>query len=306
MRCELCPRKCGVDRTNTVGYCGQTNEISISRAAPHMWEEPCISGVNGSGTVFFCGCTLGCVYCQNAAISRGGVQNAGVKVTSEKLAQVFIALQAEGVHNINLVTPTMFTSGIAEAVDVARTDGLTLPVVYNTSGYERTEALDIMGERIDIYMPDFKYLSSELSAKYSHAADYPKHAAASLAHMVKRIGEAAFDADGMMTRGVIVRHLLLPGGLAESKRVLEYLFGEYGNSITYSIMSQYTPTSSLDRDRYPELSRRITTYEYNKLTEYALSLGIKNGFIQSGSAAKESFIPEFDGSTVISKIKENN
>ncbi len=263
-----------------------------------MWEEPCISGKNGSGTVFFCGCTLGCVYCQNAAISRGK-DVSGVTVTPSGLAEIFISLEEKGVHNINLVTPTMFSHKVSEAVDIARAGGLTLPIVYNTSGYELTSVLDIMGERIDIYMPDFKYISPDLSAKYSGAADYPVHAKVSLSHMVKKIGEAVFDADGMMKRGVMVRHLLLPGALKESMRVLEYLFSEYANSIYYSIMSQYTPTAFLDEGKYPELSRRVTTYEYNKLTDYAVSLGISNGFIQDGSAAKESFIPFFGADEVL-------
>ena len=290
--CNLCPRTCGIDRVTARGFCGQGAEIKIARAAPHMWEEPCISGKNGSGTVFFCGCTLGCVYCQNAAISRGK-EVSGVTVTPAHLAEIFISLESKGVHNINLVTPTMFSPKIAQAVDIARVSGLTLPIVYNTSGYELTTALDIMGERIDVYMPDFKYISADLAEKYSFADDYPTHAKASLSHMVKKIGESEFTADGMMKRGIIVRHLLLPGALKESMKVLEYLFSEYGNSIYYSIMSQYTPTSFLDKNKYPELSRRVTTYEYEKLIDHAVSLGISNGFVQDGSAAKESFIPFF-------------
>lgn len=263
-----------------------------------MWEEPCISGKNGSGTVFLCGCTLGCVYCQNAAISRGATAEHGVAVTPIQLADTFIRLQNKGVHNINLVTPTMFAPAIAEVIDISREKGLVLPVVYNTSGYERTDVLGTIADRIDIYLPDFKYLSSELSLKYSHAADYPEHAAASLDMMVKRIGEATFDRDGMMTHGVIVRHLLLPGQLSESKRVLDHLYGKYGNSICYSLMSQYTPLPTLDADRYPELNRRVTTYEYQKLIDHAIGLGIENGFMQGQSAAKESFIPAFNGEGV--------
>ena len=286
---------CGVDRSLSVGFCGQSEEIRVARAAPHMWEEPCISGTNGSGTVFFCGCTLGCVYCQNSAISRGNTSDCGDAVTVGQLSEIFLRLQKMGVHNINLVTPTMFAPQIAKACDAARADGLALPIVYNTSGYELPSALDIMGDRTDIYMPDFKYLDSELSAKYSRAADYPEHAKASLSHMVKRIGEARFSDDGMMTHGVIVRHLLLPGQLRESKKVLDYLFSEYQNSICYSIMSQYTPMSTLERGRYPELSRRVTTYEYSKLIDHAAHLGIENGFIQEGTASSESFIPNFTG-----------
>ena len=294
-KCNLCPRKCNVDRSVIFGRCGQTNEIRIARAAPHYWEEPCISGKNGSGTVFFCGCTLGCIYCQNAAISRCNQTSKGVAVTVERLSEIFLELQSHGVHNINLVTPTMFSKEIKKAVLLARANGLTLPIVYNTSGYERTEILEDISETIDIYLPDFKYISSELSEKYSHAADYPSYASSSLEYMVKAIGEAEFTSDGIMTRGVIVRHLLLPGQLKESIRVLDYLFNKYGNAIAYSLMSQYTPLDSLDKTCYPELSRKVTIYEYQKLVDHALSLGIKNGFIQHGEAAKESFIPDFNG-----------
>ncbi len=291
--CRLCPRECGVERTAALGFCGQSDKIKIARAAPHMWEEPCISGGNGSGTVFFCGCTLGCVYCQNYAISRCGESDKGTEISVERLAEIFLELEGSGVHNINLVTPTMFAPQIADAIDAARSRGLSLPIVYNTSGYESERGIASIADKIDIYLPDFKYISADMAKKYSHAEDYPVHAKASLRYMVDKIGAARFGADGMMTRGVVVRHLLLPGQLAESKRVLDYLFSEYENSIYYSIMSQYTPVAALDADRFPELNRRVTTYEYQKLIEYAVGLGIKNGFIQDGSAAKESFIPDF-------------
>ncbi|MBQ8248366.1 MAG: radical SAM protein [Clostridia bacterium] len=297
-KCNLCPRICNKDRAVSVGFCGQTNEIRVARAAPHYWEEPCLSGKNGSGTVFFCGCTLGCVYCQNAAISRGNTAEHGITVTEEHLAEIFLKLQAQGVNNINLVTPTMFAPQIKKAVSIARKAGLTLPIVYNTSGYERVESLGEIADMIDVYLPDFKYLSPELSEKYSRAADYPENAAKSLEYMVNKIGAAEFTDDGIMTRGVIVRHLLLPGQLAESIRVIDYLFEKYGNSICYSLMSQYTPLDSLDKERHPELSRKVTTYEYNKLIDHALSIGMKNAFIQQGGAAKESFIPTFNGEGV--------
>ncbi len=189
----------------------------------------------------------------------------------------------------------MFSKDIKKAVYIARSSGLTLPIVYNTSGYEKTEILEGMSEIIDIYLPDFKYISPEISEKYSNAADYPSYAASSLEYMVKTVGKAKFNSDGIMTRGVIVRHLLLPGQLKESIRVLDYLFNKYGNSVSYSLMSQYTPLETLNKERYPELSRKVTTYEYQKLVDHALSLGIENGFIQHGGAAKESFIPEFNG-----------
>ena len=291
--CKLCPRECGVDRSAALGFCGQGSVIRIARAAPHYWEEPCLSGKMGSGTVFFCGCTLGCVYCQNFAISRAGRDEIGWDVSCERLAEIFVELEHKGVHNINLVTPTMFAPNISEAINIARRAGLSLPIVYNTSGYESVTGLSHIADKIGVDLPDFKYITPEIAKKYSRAEDYPEHAKLSLDYMVRKIGEAKFDADGIMTRGIIVRHLLLPGQLDEAKRVLDYLFSQYQNSIYYSIMSQYTPISALEREKYPELARRVTTYEYQKLIDHAVSLGIKNGFVQDGSAAKESLIPEF-------------
>ncbi len=271
--------------------------MRIARAALHMWEEPCISGKNGSGTVFFCGCTLGCVYCQNGEISRRGACS-GKKVTVDRLAEIFLELQAKKANNINLVTPTMFSPSIIEAVKIARSRGLNIPVLYNSSGYELPEIISKLSGTVDIFLPDFKYISDDLSKKYSAAPDYPLYAKRSLKKMVELCPKAEFDEHGIMTRGVIVRHLLLPGQLKESINVIEYLFSEYGNDIFYSLMSQYTPTAMLDKAKYPELSRRITTYEYHKLIDHALSLGIKNAFIQEREAAKESFIPNFDGDGV--------
>lgn len=288
--CELCPRKCRVDRRTSVGYCHEGAEPRAARAALHMWEEPCISGEEGSGTVFFCGCTLGCVYCQNSRISGGG---AGKTITTERLAEIYLELQAKRANNINLVTPTMFSPHIIASVRLARERGLSLPVVYNTSGYETVERIRAMSETVDIWLPDFKYLDPETAAKYSMARDYPEGSKKALREMVKMTGRAEYDERGMMRKGVIVRHLLLPGKLAESKRVIEYLFSEYGNDITYSLMSQYTPMKTLDKDKYPELARRVTTYEYTKLIDHALSLGITNAFMQDGRPADESFIPEF-------------
>lgn len=288
--CELCPRKCRVDRRTSVGYCHEGAEPRAARAALHMWEEPCISGEEGSGTVFFCGCTLGCVYCQNSRISGGDV---GKTITTERLAEIYLELQAKRANNINLVTPTMFSPHIIASVRLARERGLSLPVVYNTSGYETVERIDALSETVDIWLPDFKYLDPDTAAKYSMARDYPEGAKKALREMVKMTGRAEYDERGMMRKGVIVRHLLLPGKLAESKRVIEYLFSEYGNDITYSLMSQYTPMKTLDKDKYPELARRVTTYEYTKLIDHALSLGITNAFMQDGRPADESFIPEF-------------
>lgn len=289
--CELCPRKCRTDRRTSVGYCREKDTPRAARAALHMWEEPCISGEEGSGTVFFCGCTLGCVYCQNSRISDGG--DAGKPVTTERLAEIYLELQAKKANNINLVTPTMFSPHVIASVRLARENGLTLPVVYNTSGYETAERIRALRGTVDIWLPDFKYPDPDTSARYSAARDYPEVAKTALREMVSMTGKAEFDPRGIMKKGIIVRHLLLPGKLAESKKVVEYLFSEYGNDITYSLMSQYTPMRTLDREKYPELARRVTTYEYTKLIDHALSLGITNAFMQDGRPASESFIPEF-------------
>ena len=291
-RCELCPRRCKVDRTKTVGFCRVGAEPRAARAALHMWEEPCISGSEGSGTVFFCGCTLGCVYCQNSDISR--MRESGKPITAERLAKIFIELQSQGANNINLVTPTMFQPHIIEAAALARSHGLKLPILYNTSGYELPERLDELADTVDIWLPDFKYLSEDIAKRYSNAKNYPESAKAALRKMKELCPNASYDERGIMRRGIIVRHLLLPGALAESKRVIEYLFSEYQNDICYSIMNQYTPTLGLDREKYPELSRNVTTYEYHKLIDFALSIGIKNAYIQEGGAVGESFIPSFD------------
>lgn len=296
--CELCPRKCRIDRTKMTGFCSQTGEVRVARAALHMWEEPCISGSKGSGTVFFCGCTLGCVYCQNYSISKLNRSENGKTVTAKRLGEIFIELESQGANNINLVTPTMFLPTIVEAVGNARINGLKVPILYNTSGYELPEVICALDGTVDIFLPDFKYLSPGLAGKYSAAHDYPFYAKASLSEMVKLCPKAEFDCSGMMKRGVIVRHLLLPGQLSESIKVVEYLFAEYGNDIFYSLMSQYTPTRWLDRAKYPELSRRVTTYEYHKLIDRALSLGMNNAFIQERESAKESFIPSFSGEGV--------
>ncbi len=292
--CTLCPRKCGIDRTKSTGFCHQTDEIRAARAALHYWEEPCLSGKAGSGTVFFCGCTLGCVYCQNRVISDTRRPPKGRIIPPERLAEIFMKLEAQGALNINLVTPTMFIPGIIKAIDLARRRGLSVPIVYNTGGYERPESLALLDGKIDIYLPDFKYLSPALAARYSMAGDYPQAASAAIEEMVRQTGEAVFDENGIMRRGVIVRHLLLPGQLEESRRVLAYLYGKYQNRIWYSLMSQYTPVSTLDTAAYPELARRVTTYEYRKLIDFAKELGITNGFIQDGRSVGESFIPAFD------------
>lgn len=289
--CKLCPRACGVDRAaGQKGYCGVSGKtVRVARAALHMWEEPCISGEQGSGTVFFSGCPLRCVYCQNRDIARAG---AGREITEERLSEIFLELQAKGAANINLVTPTHYTPQIVQAVGNAREKGLALPIVYNCSGYESVETLKLLEGIADVYLTDFKYMESETAARYSHAPDYPDVAKAALAEMVRQQPEAFFDEAGMMRRGVIVRHLLLPGHLKNAEAVVKYVHEIYGNKVYLSLMNQYTPMPGMER--WPELNRRVTKREYEKLLDFALELGVENGFIQEGKTAEESFIPPFD------------
>ncbi len=288
--CTLCPRECRVDRTRgQAGICGATEEVVVARAALHMWEEPCISGEMGSGTVFFSGCTLGCVYCQNHNIAKG---LAGRKITIERLAEIFLELQEKGANNINLVTPGHYVPQIIQALDMAKPKGLLLPIVYNTSGYEKAETIRLLRGYVDVYLPDLKYRSGQISGKYSNAEDYFQYAAEAIHEMVVQTGKPKFNEDGIMTRGVIVRHLTLPGYLKDSKDILEYLYDTYGDTIYISIMNQYTPLPHVEA--YPELNRKITAEEYEELVDYALYLGVENGFIQEGETASESFIPEFN------------
>lgn len=287
--CTLCPRQCGVNRAaGERGFCGAPSHLVAARASLHPWEEPCLVGQKGSGTVFFSYCTLRCGFCQNHHISTG---DAGKEISVQRLSQIFLELQQQGAQNINLVTPTHYVPHIIEALTLAKSQGLSLPILYNTSGYERVETLRQLDGLIDIYLPDFKYYSHILSMKYSKAKNYREIATAALEEMVRQLGQAQLDDQGQMTRGVIVRHLVLPGQVEDSKRVLRHLFALFGNSIYYSIMNQYTP---LPQVPFPELARRVTEEEYDQVVEEATELGILHGFLQEGEAASESFIPEFD------------
>ena len=294
--CTLCPRGCGVDRTaGQRGVCGASDEIRVGRAALHQWEEPPISGTRGSGTVFFVHCPLGCVFCQNRAISRRG--EGGKVVSVPQLAQTFLKLQEQGAHNINLVTATHYVPSVAQALEQARAYGLAIPVVYNTSGYETVETLRRLDGLVQIYLPDFKYYSSYYAERYSHAPDYFETASAAIAEMVRQAPEAVFEEreDGtvLMKRGVIVRHLMLPGLGMDSRKVLRYLHETYGNRIYISIMNQYTPMRSFES--FPELNRRVGRKAYERLVDFAIRIGIENGFIQEGGTAEESFVPLWDG-----------
>ncbi|MBQ7793787.1 MAG: radical SAM protein [Clostridia bacterium] len=286
--CRLCPRSCGVNRlTGKVGYCGAKAETVIGRYSLHHWEEPCISGKNGSGTVFFSHCTMKCIFCQNYEIST---KHKGKTVTTNELSDIFLKLQDMGAHNINLVTPTHFLFDIIPAIERAKIHGLTLPILYNTSGYESVETLKKLEGLIDIYMPDFKYWRSSYAQKYSQAPDYPEHTKAAISEMFRQVGKPEFDGN-LMKRGMIVRHLLLPGLLYDAKKIIDYLYKTYGNDIFISIMSQYTPLAQVAA--LPPLNRKVGKAEYEMLCDYAAKLGIVNAFVQEGEAASESFIPDF-------------
>lgn len=295
--CTLCPRRCGVQRGDgELGACHVSGNLKVARAALHMWEEPCISGEHGSGAVFFSGCSLGCCFCQNQAISRG---KSGKEITTGRLADIFFELAAKGANNINLVTPDHYIPQITEAIDMAKTRGFALPFVYNCSGYETADMIRSLAGCIDVYLPDFKFMSSTLSSRYCNAPDYSEHAKESLAEMVRQCGgsKTSFTQDNIMQRGVIVRHLQLPGCISDSKAVIEYLYETYGDDIYISIMNQYTPMNGIG-ERFPELARSLTDEEYDELVDYAIELGVENGFIQEGETADESFIPEFDNEGV--------
>lgn len=287
--CMLCPRYCDVDRETKTGYCGADNTVKIARAALHHWEEPCISGRRGSGTVFFSYCNLKCVFCQNYRISTW---HQGKHISTACLAEKFLDLQAQGAHNINLVTPTHYVPQIIEALALAKTDGLSIPIVYNSSAYETVETIQMLNGYIDIYLPDLKYYDDTYAIKYSRAEHYFQYASAAIAQMFAQAGSPVFDSDGMMRSGVIVRHLMLPHLLFDSKKILDYLYQTYHDDIYISIMSQYTPLSALIND-YPELNMKIQPAYYSALIDYAVKLGITNAFIQEGEAADESFIPSF-------------
>ena len=293
-KCSLCPRMCGTDRAaGQKGFCGGGNLVRVARAALHYWEEPCISGESGSGTVFFSGCTMRCVFCQNKEISRSEV---GKEITIERLAEIYLELAAKGANNINLVTPMHYAPQIIAALDIARKNGLTLPIVWNTGGWERRESIAAVRDYADIWLSDFKYFDSSLGESLSKAPNYFSVAAEALDQMVKQTCEPVFDENGIMRRGVIVRHLMLPGHLDDTKNVLRFLYENYGDSIWISIMNQYTPMCS--DPRFPELSRTVSDEEYNEAIDFACELGIENAFVQEGGTVGESFIPPFDLSGV--------
>jgi len=288
--CKLCPRNCGVDRTSgETGFCKIDDKIKIARADLHFWEEPCISGETGSGTVFFSHCNMKCAFCQNYRIST---ENQGKIITQAQLCDTFLMLQQKGANNINLVTPTHYVPQIIEALKLAKAKGLSLPVVYNSSGYENVDTIKMLEGYVDVYLPDFKYYDNKYAIKYSSSPDYFEKASAAIFQMVKQTGSCCFDENGLIKSGVIVRHLMLPGLLFDSKKIIDYLYTNFGDKIYISIMSQYTPLDTIS-DKFPELKRNLPKGHYEALVNYAQDIGIVNAYIQEGDSAMESFIPEF-------------
>lgn len=288
MKCNLCPRNCNVDRNVELGYCMAPNNMVIARYSLHMWEEPIISGDNGSGTIFFSYCNLRCCYCQNYQISE---LHKGRVVSVEEFCNICLELQEKGVSNINLVTPTMFVPWIREGLILAKSKGLNIPIVYNTSSYENIDTIKMLDGIVDIYLADLKYYDNSLGIKYSGCNDYFKYASLCIDEMVKQVGGNIINEDGLMKKGIIVRHLVLPNYIDDSKNIIKYLYNKYGDNIFISIMNQYTPVR---KSKYIELNRKVTDDEYDEVVDYAYDLGVRKAFIQEGCTQDSSFIPDFD------------
>lgn len=290
--CTLCPRACHANRlAGQAGYCGQPAALRAARASLHLWEEPCISGEQGSGTVFFSGCNMRCIFCQNHNIAIG---KAGRELSLERVADIFLELQEQGANNINLVTPSHYIPQIVYCLELAKAKGLSIPIVYNTSSYEEVSSLKLLEGLVDIYLPDLKYCSTDLAKEFSNAPDYFEKASAAIAEMYRQVGAPLIDdATGLMRKGVIVRHLLLPLQTKDSKKILRYLHETYGNNIYVSIMNQYTPLPQVAN--HPILDRKVTDEEYERVLRFCDAIGIEQGYMQEGEAASDSFIPEFDG-----------
>ena len=289
VKCNLCPRNCNVDRDKgELGYCKASSEMVIARYSRHMWEEPILSGVQGSGTIFFSYCNMKCLFCQNYEISEF---HQGRIVSVEEFSDICLDLQNHRVHNINLVTPTMYVPKIIEGLKLAKGKGLKIPVVYNTSSYENVDTIKMLDGYVDIYLPDLKYYDDYLGEKYSHCSDYFKYASLAIDEMVRQVPKIEIDSDGMMRRGVIVRHMIMPGHVDDSKKIIKYLYDKYGDKIYMSIMNQYTPVRKC---KYKELNRRVYQSEYDEVIDFAYDLGVRNAFVQDGESQESSFIPDFN------------
>lgn len=294
-QCRLCPRECNVNRlTGEVGYCGASDKLMVSRAALHFWEEPCVSGENGSGTVFFSNCNLKCVFCQNHCISQ---ENLGIEISIERLSEIFLELEENGANNINLVTPTHYVPQIIEALKLSKASGLNIPILYNSNGYDSLDTLKALDGYIDVYLPDLKYYNSKYSLKYSMAKDYFEKASIAIEEMYRQVGKPVFDENGIIKKGIIIRHLMLPGLLFDSKKILDYIHKTFGNNVYISLMNQYTPM--FKASNYPEINRKLNEKHYNSIIDYALDLGIKNAFIQESESSSEEFVPDFKSFTGI-------
>ena len=287
--CNLCIRNCNINRNkNIIGVCKTDNIIKIARADLHFWEEPCISGAKGSGTVFFSNCNLKCVFCQNHKISQNGF---GKQVTIERLAEIFIELQNKGANNINLVTPTLFVPLIIESIKIAKSKGLILPIVYNTNSTDTLETIKALNGYIDIYLPDFKYFDDKYALAYSKINNYRENALNVIKEMVRQVGAPSFNDNGIIQKGVIVRHLLLPGLLFDSKKVIDLLYNTFHDDIYISLMNQYVPMHNAYK--YPKINSKLNPKDYDSIIDYALSIGVKNGFIQGEGANTTDFVPSF-------------
>lgn len=292
-KCEICPRKCKVNRYEKKGYCRCDDKVRIALVSKHYFEEPCISGRNGSGTIFFSNCNLNCIFCQNHDISQGGK---GIDVTIERLAEIMLEQQERGANNINLVTPTMYVEQIIKAIDIAKKNGLNIPIVYNTNGYEEVETIKKLNGYIDIYLPDFKYFTNELAIKYSKAPNYFEKVTSALIEMQSQFDEYVFDGE-IMKKGMIVRHLVLPNHIQNSKNVLKWIKDNLRKDIYVSVMAQYFPTYKAIGDEL--IGRKLSFSEYRKIEQYFYNLDIENGYIQDLGKHEEEFVPDFNMNNVI-------
>lgn len=291
--CTLCPRLCHVDREHKFGICNASDKVEVALVSLHRWEEPCLSGTNGAGTVFFSHCNLRCIFCQNYEISTEGK---GYEVSIERLAQIFLEQEQRGAHCLELVTPTHYVVQIIQALDIAKAKGLTIPVAYNTSGYERAEIIEALKGYIDIFLPDFKYIWNDTAKAYSRAPNYPEVVKTAIAKMYELVGKHVFK-DNIMQRGMIIRHLILPWQYKESMEIVKYIWDNYGDNVYLSLMNQYTPMYKALT--HPKLNRKLTTFEYDKVVNYAVDVGFTKCYIQEGKTATAKFVPNFDGTNVL-------
>ena len=288
--CNLCPRKCGVNRLQgQLGFCKASKEIKVAKACLYYWEEPCISGSNGSGTIFFSNCNLECVFCQNHEISSSGI---GVEISIQRLSEIFLEQQEKGAHNINLVTPTHYVPQIIESLKLSKAKGLNIPILYNSNGYDSIDTIKSLKNYIDVYLPDLKYFQNKYGEKYSNAPNYFSFASLAISEMINQVGEVKFNKDGLIEKGVIIRHLMLPGLLFDSKKIIDYIYTNYGDAVYFSLMNQYTPMHKAKE--YKELNRTLNSKHYDSLIDYCFELGLTNGFIQDCGTSSEVFVPDFN------------